>query len=152
ASYHAPQLVTVVGHQGTGKSRLVDELVRSLPATARVYRGRAEAGARYSAIASLLRDRVGSDDLGRLRALVEEVFGDARVGELTYFLGPLGGLRPADSPFLAAFEGSAVQADAIARAVLKRFIDVDAGNAPMVLILDDLQLADDDTLDLVEEL
>jgi tetratricopeptide (TPR) repeat protein len=151
-SYHAPQLVTVVGHQGTGKSRLVGELAASLPAAARVFRGRAEAGARYAAIASLLRDRVGGDSDAAFRAAVEQVFGDARVGDLTWFLGTLAGLRGGDSPFLGAFEGSAEQADAIARAVFKRFVDLDAAAAPLVLVLDDLDVADDATLDLVEEL
>jgi tetratricopeptide (TPR) repeat protein len=152
ASYHAPQLVMVVGHQGTGKSRLVDELARALPPEARVYRGRAEAGVPYSAIASLLRDRVGGSDAARFRAAVEAVFGDARVGELTTFLGTLAGLSGGDSPFLGAFEGSAGQVDTIARAVLKRFVDLDAAAGPLVLILDDLQVADDATLELVDEL
>ena len=75
--YQAPQLVTVVGTQGTGKTRLVAEwlarlLARQAAGTAgrpRVYRGRAVAGSgSYALISRILRDRFGiheSDDEAR---------------------------------------------------------------------------------------
>ena len=66
--YQAPQLITLVGTQGVGKTRLMTEwlqrLVGRLPAgTAgrpRVYRGRAQKNAgSYSLVSRLLRDRFG---------------------------------------------------------------------------------------------
>src|SRR6478736_1719544 len=66
--YQAPQLVTVVGTQGTGKTRLVAEwlarlLSRQAAGTAgrpRVYRGRAVAGAgSFALVSRILRDRFG---------------------------------------------------------------------------------------------
>jgi predicted ATPase len=64
--FQAPQLVTVVGNQGTGKTRLIHELVPILgqnhEQACRVYHGAAErdqAGepVRHAALTSLLRDR-----------------------------------------------------------------------------------------------
>src|SRR5262245_61493123 len=59
--FQAPQLVSIVGNQGTGKTRLINELisqVREKHPTARVYHGAAERDAngklvRFAAIASV---------------------------------------------------------------------------------------------------
>src|SRR5262245_55136351 len=87
--YQAPQMITVIGNQGTGKARLVSEWLATIQPPVRVYRGRATARAqRYSAIARLLRDRFGlgeaDDDASktRFRDTVQMVFGDRRVGEV----------------------------------------------------------------------
>ncbi|HUG62621.1 MAG TPA: AAA family ATPase, partial [Methylomirabilota bacterium] len=65
--FQAPQLVTVVGNQGTGKTRLINELITRLAANPdrarlRVFHGAAERDREgkpipLSAIKSLLRDR-----------------------------------------------------------------------------------------------
>ena len=64
--FQAPQLVTVVGNQGTGKTRLIHELVPLLAQNrtrpCRVFHGAAERDGngqpvRHAALASLLRDR-----------------------------------------------------------------------------------------------
>ncbi len=161
--YGAPQLVTVVGNQGTGKSRLVAEWTNRLARTGdgpRVYHGRAsERGPSYGAIARLLRDRFqlgDGEEAGRtherFRAECSRVFGDRRVGEVLHFLGSYLGLRFADSPFVAVFEDDPVQHDQIARTVLRRFLELDAGGSPLVLVIDDVQWADDETLNLLREL
>lgn len=156
--YQAPQMVTVVGNQGTGKTRLLAEWTAGIEPPVRVYRGRARAG-RYSAIAKLLRDRFGlaeTDDPEATRKKfaesVQVVFGDRRVGEVVHFLGSYLDLRFHDSPFVRAFEDNPRQHDEIARAVLRRFFEIDASVSPIVLVLDDLESADDDTLTLIEEL
>ncbi len=160
-SYQAPQVVTIIGNQGTGKSRLVSEWAGGVTGQpARIFRGRASApGHRYSAIARLLRDRFGLADgdeseeaKNKFRDTVQVVFGDRRVGEVVHFLGDFLGFRYADSPFLRAFEDNPRQHDQIGRAVLRRFLEVDAAVSPLVLILDDLSAADDDTLTLIDEL
>ncbi|WP_428261840.1 ATP-binding protein [Haliangium sp.] len=164
--FQAPQALTVVGNQGTGKSRLVVEFIerevegRQREPAIRVFQGRArEGGPRYEAIGSLLRDRFDlreGDDaeatLARLRAGVEEAFGGERITEVLHFLGSFLDLHFPDSPFLRVFADSRAQHDEIARTVLRRFFEVDAEAGPVVLVLDDLQWADDATLELLREL
>ena len=48
--------------------------------------------------------------------------------------------------------GEARQHAELARTALRRFIELDAAQSPLVLVLDDMQLADPETLTLVEEL
>jgi tetratricopeptide (TPR) repeat protein len=171
--YQAPQLVTVVGTQGTGKTRLVAEwlsrlLSRQAAGTAgrpRVYRGRAVAGAgSYALISRILRDRFGiheSDDEARrhekVRTQLIGVFSDRRMAEVAHFLGRYLDLRDpnaGDNAFIRAITLSEDprQEDRIARTVLRRFLELDAERTPLVLAFDDLHLADDDSLTLLAEL
>ena len=171
--YQAPQLVTVVGTQGTGKTRLVAEwlarlLSRQAAGTAgrpRVYRGRAVAGAgSYALISRILRDRFGiheSDDearrLEQVRTQLAGVFADRRMAEVTHFLGrylDLGTSELGDNAFIRAISLSEDprQEDRIARTVLRRFLELDAERTPLVLAFDDLHLGDDDSLTLLGEL
>src|SRR5512138_1586848 len=57
--YHAPQLVTLLGNRGTGKTRLVAAFAAEITAPARLFHGRARPGLKYGAIAELLRARLG---------------------------------------------------------------------------------------------
>ncbi|MEM9491700.1 MAG: AAA family ATPase, partial [Myxococcota bacterium] len=156
-----PQLITVVGNQGTGKSRLVGEFVaRHVRAPVRSFHGAAAAeGPSYSAIRSLLCSRfaIAEGDQSpavrtRFEAEVKRVFADDRVSEVLHFLGRFIDLHFPDSPFLRVLREDREQHDEIARTVLCRFIEADAQLSPLVLILDDLQWADDQTLHLLEEL
>lgn len=174
--FQAPQLVSIVGNQGTGKSRLIAEAVAALGSRFRVYYGRAApppsaaaasssapsneegaGGERLSAIASLLRDRFhllpNPDDTSRLRFAheVRTTFG-AEQAEMLHFLGSYVGLDFAPSPFLHLLEENPRQRADISRTALRRFIEVDANAGPIVLVLDDLQWADEDTLALTSEL
>ena len=171
--YQAPQLVTVVGTQGTGKTRLVAEwlarlLGRQAAGTAgrpRVYRGRAVAGAgSYALVSRILRDRFGiqeSDDEPRrhekVRTQLVGVFADRRMAEVAHFLGRYLDLRDpnaGDNAFIRAITLSEDprQEDHIARTVLRRFLELDAERTPLVLAFDDLHLGDDDSLTLLAEL
>lgn len=171
--YQAPQLVTVVGTQGTGKTRLVAEwlarlLARQPAGTAgrpRVYRGRAVAGAgSYALISRILRDRFGiheSDDEPKrhekVRTQLIGVFSDRRMAEVAHFLGRYLDLRDpnaGDNAFIRAITLSEDprQEERIARTVLRRFLELDAERTPLVLAFDDLHLADDDSLTLLAEL
>jgi tetratricopeptide (TPR) repeat protein len=160
--FQAPQLVSIVGNQGTGKSRLIAEAVAALGSKFRVYYGRAappteHTGERLSAIASLLRDRFHlvphPDETSRLRFAheVRTTFG-AEQAEMLHFLGSYVGLEFAPSPFLHLLEENPRQRADISRTALRRFIEVDANAGPIVLVLDDLQWADEDTLALTSEL
>jgi tetratricopeptide (TPR) repeat protein len=154
--YSAPQVVTLLGSRGTGKTRLVEEWAAGIGGRARVHRGRAVSSERYDAVARLLRDRLGigdgDDPSPRLREVLAEVFGDARTAELEHFIGSFLGASGGDSPFLRLFDEDPRRHDEVARAALRHFIDLDAARGPLVLILDDLHAADDATLTLVEEL
>lgn len=157
--FQAPQLVSIVGNQGTGKSRLIAEAVAALGSRFRVYYGRATEGGteRLSAIASLLRDRFHlvptPDETSRLRFAheVRTTFG-AEQTEMLHFLGSYVGLEFAPSPFLHLLEENPRQRADISRTALRRFIEVDANAGPIVLVLDDLQWADEETLALTSEL
>ncbi|HVK74166.1 MAG TPA: tetratricopeptide repeat protein [Kofleriaceae bacterium] len=160
--FQAPQLVTVVGNRGTGKTRLVAELCAGLTAPVRVFQGRARAGEKQSALASLLNDRFGIavtpgapspiDPAKLVAAEVGKIVGGGDATEVLHFLGGYLGLDFPSSPFLKLLTEDALHKDVLARTVLRRLIELDAGTGPLVLVLDDLQWADDDTLATLSEL
>jgi tetratricopeptide (TPR) repeat protein len=165
--FQAPQLVTVVGNQGTGKSRLVDELAQLLiqraDAPCRVFRGHAERDAvgkpvPHAALASLLRHRFEllpvPDETSRLRFAheVRTIMESDQVAEMLYFVGSFVGMDFPPTPFLRAVAESPKQHTELARIALRRFFELDAAQTPLVLVLDDMQWADRDTLDLVSEI
>jgi tetratricopeptide (TPR) repeat protein len=166
----APQAVTLVGPQGIGKSRLVWEWLRrvrtqsTLAHTLRVSRGSAAPGsagpgAPYQVFTRLLRDRFelpdGLDPVvarGRVRERVTEVYDDKRVLEVLHFLGYYLNLSWPDSPFIRAIGDEPREVGRIARTVLRRFFEMDAERAPVVLLFEDIHYASDQSLDLVHEL
>lgn len=166
SDFQAPQLVTIVGNQGTGKTRLINELIVELGSSdskIRVIHGAAErdpAGkpVRLSTVASVLRDRFEltpvPDDTSRLRFTheVKTVMASDQVGEILYFLGGLVGLEFAPTPFLQAVTESPKQHAELARTALRRFVELDAAASPLVIVLDDLQWADDEALEMINDL
>jgi tetratricopeptide (TPR) repeat protein len=164
--FQAPQLVTVVGNQGTGKTRLIHELTPLLANRAppvRVFHGIAERDAeghpvRHAALTSLLRDRFEllpvPDEASRLRFAheVRTVMGSDQVAEMLHFVGEFVGMVYPPTPFLRAVAENPKQHTEIARTALRRFIELDAAQSPLVLVLDDMQWADSDTLGLVSEI
>jgi tetratricopeptide (TPR) repeat protein len=165
--FQAPQLVTVVGNQGTGKTRLIRELVPVLGQNpelrSRVFHGAAERDAagqpvRHAALASLLRSRFDllpvPDEASRLRFAheVRTVMGSDQIAEMLHFVGGFVGLDYPVTPFLHAVTENPKQHTEIARIALRRFIELDAAQSPLVLVLDDMQWADADTLGLISEI
>ncbi|MDB4956439.1 MAG: Tetratricopeptide 2 repeat protein [Myxococcales bacterium] len=165
--FQAPQLVTIVGNQGTGKTRLINELIGEIKdkkdRPCRVFHGAAERDTsgkplRLAAIGSLLRDRLeltpNPDDASRLRFSheIRSVMGSEQVAEMLHFIGAFVGLDFPPTPFLKAVTESPKQHNEIARTALRRFIELDAHGSPLVIVLDDLQWADDETLTLVSDL
>jgi len=164
--FHTPQLITVIGNQGTGKSRLIAELIENhTRPPVRVLRGPAvQGGGRYGPIQRLMRERFAIVDgeppeatAARFTAECERVFGDKRVSEVRHFLGqfldvPLPDMHSPDSPFLRVLGEDPVRHDEITRTVLRRFLEEDAQESPLVLVFEDLQWADDDTLQVLRDL
>lgn len=164
--FQAPQLVSIVGNQGTGKTRLINELIvqlREHDVPARVLHGAAERDTtgklvRFAAIASLLRARFeltpNPDEASKLRFTheIRTVFSSDQVAEMLHFLGGFVGLDFPPTPFLRAVTENAKQHAELARTALRRFLELDATSGALVLVLDDLQWADDDTLALIGDL
>ncbi|HSR99850.1 MAG TPA: tetratricopeptide repeat protein [Kofleriaceae bacterium] len=165
--FQAPQLVTVVGNQGTGKSRLIHELMPLLAQNrarpCRVFHGAAERDGdgnpvRHAALASLLRDRFEllpiPDEASRLRFAheVKTVMGSEQIAEMLHFVGSFLGLGYPVTPFLRAVTENPKQHTELARVALRRFIELDAAQSPLMLVLDDMQWADRDTIGLVSEI
>jgi tetratricopeptide (TPR) repeat protein len=162
--FQAPQLVTIVGNQGTGKSRLINELIAKVTAkSVRVFHGAAHRDKALqpvplAALIGMLRDRFeltpDPDDVARLRFSheIKSVLGSDQIAEIQYFLGKLVGLDYPPTPFLRAVAENPKQHAELTKVALRRFIELDAGQSPLVLVLDDLQWADKETLSIVTDL
>jgi tetratricopeptide (TPR) repeat protein len=169
--FQAPQTVTVVGALGFGKTRLVDEwLATKTPEEVRVVRAAAtkrdrESGAAPVAprpralLAAILRDRFqldGAPDevqaLAWFRAELQRVFGDRRVADVASLLGGFLGFEMPESPLTQALVGKPEQGSDLARAVLCRFLEQDALAQPLVLVIEDLHDADEESLEILQTL
>lgn len=157
--FAAPQFVTVLGPLGIGKSRLLDEWVERVEADDRyrVLRARARRGAAENGLtADLLRARFAIDEAepentarAAFRSQLEVVFGDRRVGEVAGLMGRFLGLELGASPLGTALAARPAQQALLARTVLYRFLEEDALIKPLVLVIDDLHAADDESMDLL---
>jgi DNA-binding SARP family transcriptional activator len=154
----APQLVTVVGVPGIGKTRLVGELYRlveAAPAEIGWLVGRSlpyGEGVTFWALGEIVKAQAGVFEGDppaivdeKLRLAVEETLGDEREREwvlrhLRALLG-LGG----DHQARGDRRGEAF-------AAWRLFVEALADEAPLVLVVEDLHWADEDLLDFVDEL
>lgn len=160
----ASHAVTVIGPPGAGKTRLVRECLGRFPAVVlggpRVYFARARRqGLSYGVFSRLLRSRFGITDempvsvaLQKVTEEVARVLGHAKVDDVSFFLGQLMDLQFPESPLTLAATDDAAQAQALRRAIVRRFLEADAAHGPVVLVFDDLHFADADSLDLLGSL
>ena len=155
----APQLVTLVGVPGIGKSRLVWELFSALDSDPAQYvtwrQGRSLPygdGVAFWALGEMTKAQAGileSDDAeaaeAKLRAAVEYVLDEA--GEASWVEGhlrPLAGLGAGDEA------GGDHATEAVA--AWRRFFEALAEQRPLILVFEDLHWADDGLLDFVDQM
>jgi len=153
-----PQLVTILGEPGIGKSRLVAEVERQALSGAWALHGRClpyGEALGYWALATALKEaaRVSAEDdaetarakLGELVAAATGPLGaESEAGELARHVALLIGLDTED-------DRSAQTADQrTLHASLRRVLEALARRRPLCLLLDDIHWADDALLDLIE--
>lgn len=161
---HKPRIVTLIGPQGIGKSRLIqDFVIRHRAGSAllpRVYRGSArDTDAAFGLFARLLKMRFGLVDgmereaaKAAVRAQVSKVLDDRKVGDVCYFLGQFLDIPFEESPLTRAMNDEPSEGRLMRRAIFKAFIEADARHSPMCLVFDDLHWAHDDSLSLLRYL
>ena len=152
-----PQLVTLVGSPGIGKSRLVWELYETLHTDPDVLvawrQGRSlpyGEGVAFWALGEVTKSHAGvleSDDAlaaeAKLRAAVDTVIPDeSQARWVESHLRPLAGLGGGGEP------GDEGRGEAFA--AWKRFFEAIAEQNPLVVVFEDLHWADDDLLDFVD--
>jgi class 3 adenylate cyclase/tetratricopeptide (TPR) repeat protein len=149
-----PQLVTLVGVPGIGKSRLVWELFQRADAAPEFVtwrQGRSlpyGEGVSFWALSEMVKAQAGileSDSASEATRKLEATIGSLEVDDgdwLLRHLRPLVGLDTSEAP---AAEGEAPGA-------WRRFFEVLADQQPLVLVFEDLHWADEGLLDFVDEL
>ena len=154
----SPQLVTLVGVPGIGKSRLVSELFSALedePELTYWRQGRClpyGEGVTYWALSEMVKAHAGiletdsADQVQqRLASVVAEVLEGTSDGKwVEGHLRPLVGLSDEEH------SGSDRQAEAFA--AWRRFLEALAERSPLVLVFEDLHWADDSLLDFIDHL
>lgn len=165
ARFRAPQMVTVIAPVGAGKTRLLQEWLaevqgpslRLVPVSLSVSEV-APAGP-GNLIGALLRQRFGIGPqmgpeaaLVQFRAELRRLFADRRVAEIAALLGRFLGFDLRESPLSRILASTPGQGADLARAVLCRFLEQDAAISPVVISIDDLHLADDESLDILERI
>jgi len=163
--FDSPHFVTVVGENGLGKTRLLEEWIKHVREVAefRVFfaagRPPTEGGepAPFAALAALLRQRFGITPemdgaiaQGAFRDELRVVFGDRRVSEVAGLLGQFLGFEMPESPLAQSLAVRPERQLDLARAVLGRFLEEDARRHPLVLVVDDAHLADDASLEVLQ--
>jgi class 3 adenylate cyclase/tetratricopeptide (TPR) repeat protein len=152
----SPQLVTLIGVPGMGKSRLVQELFRHVergPDLITWRQGRClsyGAGVSFWALREVVKAQAGileTDDADQARVKLHRAVTDLGPDDAEWIearLSPLVGLAPEREL------GRDGQAEAFT--AWRAFIEALAERRPLVLVLEDLQWADDGLLDFVDHL
>jgi class 3 adenylate cyclase len=154
---HSPQLVTLVGVPGIGKSRVVSELYAVVDADPEIIfwrHGRSlpyGEGITFWALTEMVKAQAGiletdtAEQAGaKLRATIDELADASERDRLETNLRPLVGLAGETEA------GGDRRAESFS--AWQRFFEALAERRPLVLIFEDLHWADDDLLDFVDEL
>jgi class 3 adenylate cyclase len=154
---HTPQLATVVGVPGIGKSRVVSELFAVVDADPEIIfwrHGRSLPygdGITFWAVAEMVKAQAGiletdtAEEAGaKLRSTLDDLVDESERDRLEVNLRPLVGLAG------EVETGGDRRAESFS--AWRRFFEALAERRPLVLIFEDLHWADDDLLDFVDEL
>jgi tetratricopeptide (TPR) repeat protein len=157
--------VVVTGEAGTGKSRLAAELLARVrrgaePATVLVgHAGLVGDGAPFGVLADAIRDAAGilagapaPARRDALTARLGRLLGGPDLARVSAFLGEMSGTPFPDehAPALRAARGNAqILGDAM-RAAWEEWLAAEAADGPVILVLEDLHLADAATVRLVD--
>ncbi len=154
-----PNLITIVGPPGIGKSRLADEVARSFAAgdAARVVRGRCLPygdGLTYWPLAEILKADAGILDSDPPQAILEKARlrldprfpGEEGLGITGVLLSSIGVEVPSDP--LAGTDPDAARR-VIARA-WQRYLESMADGGPLIALIEDIHWADPNLLELIE--
>ncbi len=155
----------VLGGPGIGKSRLISEFLESLDdhvdsVTVLHVACRRDGGPPYSMFQRLLRERfyIGADESGdeareKLLAGIRQVMRDDEIGEAAaHFIGHLVGIRFPRSPHILRVGGDPARIEARAVAAWAELLRLDARRVPIVISVDDLHFATDESLALLLQL
>jgi len=166
ASRTEARFVAVTGPPGVGKTRLAREL------TTRVATARAEGASRilwaaagavggpgappYAAFQRLFRERFGIGDeeptgtaREKVRAAVAELVPESRRLEVTHLLAQFLDVPYSDSPVVEPLAETPTQLEARTFLAIKRFLAADAAKRPLTIVLDDIERASPETVNLV---
>ncbi len=147
-----PELVLITGEAGIGKTRMVAELVRSLSRDEpcpEVLQGRNlpyGRGIALWALAEIVRDAAGArsgDSVGDVRAALERRLGGLGAPDAAEVAASLAAVLGESEPDTDAEEAL--------RRGWRRMIALLAAARPLIVVLDDAHWADDEVLELVEE-
>lgn len=158
-----PAAILVVGNQGVGKSRLCAEWLEGQTKrrqNLRFYKAQAQTGDyTYQIWNRLLKSRFSITEKDskeeiqeKLRVEVTRVFEERRMTEILHFIGTFLGVSFPDNPFLKAMEEDPGQHADIAKTVLRRFWEADSEKGPLVIVLEDLHLADQKSLEIAQHI
>ena len=145
ATDHACHLFTILGTAGVGKSRLMEEFVRSVDGRATVLRGRCLAygqGITFWPVAEVVKAAAGLSDFDE----PEEV--ERRIADLLVGVEHAAAIAGRLAEVIGVTSGSAPPEEA--EWAVRRLLEVIGERGPLVVVFDDLHWAEPGLLDMID--